>query len=210
METAVHFRSGKLRLEGRLHAGDARAVVVTHPHSLYGGDLYNPVVEAIAGSYQREGFTTLRFNFRGVGGSQGRYDEGHGEREDVAQAVAYLQQAGCGPIALSGYSFGTWVNALYAADARPGIPMTMVSPPVAFMDFRTIQRLPGLSFVITGSRDDIAPPDVLSRVMPHWNPDAGLTILPGADHFFADHMADLSAALTTALTEPTTAPDPPA
>ena len=199
MEEAVHFTSSELRLEGRLQVGNARAVVVTHPHSLYGGNMHNPVVEAIAASYQQRGYTTLRFNFRGVEGSQGDYDEGHGEQEDLGQAVAYLQQSGYGPVELSGYSFGSWVNALYASNVRSGITMTIVSPPVAFMDFRAVQRLPGLVLAITGSRDDIAPPDLLGRLVPRWNPEARLEILPGADHFFFDHLADLGAALTAAL-----------
>lgn len=199
MEETIHFKSSKLRLEGRLQVGEARAVVVTHPHSLYGGNLHNPVVQAIAASYRQRGYTTLRFNFRGVEGSQGHYDEGHGEQEDLAQAIAYLRQSGYGPVELSGYSFGTWVNALYAANVQPGIPMTMVSPPAAFMDFRAVQRLPGLAVAVTGSRDDIAPPDLLGRLVPRWNPTARLEILPGADHFFFDHMAELSAALTAAL-----------
>lgn len=199
MEEPIHFRSSTLRLEGRLQVGNARAVVVTHPHPLYGGNLHNPVVEAIAARYRQRGYTTLRFNFRGVEGSQGHYDEGQGEQEDLGQAIAYLQQSGYGPVELSGYSFGTWVNALYAANVRPGITMTMVSPPAAFMDFRVVQRLPGLKLVMTGSRDDIAPPDLLGRLVPQWNPAARLEIVPAADHFFFDHMEDLSAALNAAL-----------
>ena len=79
----------------------------------------------------------------------------------MRQAVAYLQQHGFGPIELSGYSFGTWVNAQCAVGNLSEINMTMVSPPTAFMDFRMIQHLPGLTLAITGSRDDIAPPDML-------------------------------------------------
>jgi alpha/beta superfamily hydrolase len=196
MEEAIHFGASALRLEGRLHVGEARAVVVTHPHPLYGGNLHNPVVEAIAASYQQRGYTTLRFNFRGVEGSQGHYDEGQGERQDLGQAIDYLQQSGCGPVELSGYSFGTWVNAHYAAKVQPDIAMTMVSPPVAFMDFRNVQRLPGLMLVMTGSRDDIAPPDLLGRLVPQWNPGARLAIVSGADHFFFDHVEELRAALS--------------
>jgi len=199
METKVDFMSSECRLEGRLHEGDAQAVVITHPHSLYGGNMYNPVVETIAEVFQQQGYTTLRFNFRGVEGSQGRYDEGRGEQEDVRQAVACLQQRGFGPIELSGYSFGTWVNALCAAGNLSEVNMTMVSPPTAFMDFRMVQRLPGLTLAITGSRDDIAPPDMLRRMLPLWNPGARLEVLPGADHFFIDHLETLAAALQHAL-----------
>jgi alpha/beta superfamily hydrolase len=199
METKVHFTSSECRLEGRLHEGNSQAVVITHPHSLYGGNMHNPVVETIAEVFQQQGYTTLRFNFRGVEASQGRYDEGRGEQEDVRQAVAYLQQRGFGPIELSGYSFGTWVNALCAAGKLSEISMTMVSPPTAFMDFRKIQNLPGLTLAITGSRDDIAPPDMLRRLLPLWNPGARLEVLSGADHFFIDHLETLATALQNAL-----------
>ena len=199
METVIHFVSAGLRLEGRLETGDTRAVIITHPHSLYGGNMHNPVVETIAAGYRQQGYTTLRFNFRGVENSQGRYDEGRGEQEDVGQAVAYLRKEGYGPVALSGYSFGTWVNAQYATRRRADIPMTMVSPPTAFMDFRAVRHLPGLTLVVTGSRDDIAPPDMLKRIVPRWNPGALLEVLPGADHFFAAHLETLAAALEGAL-----------
>jgi uncharacterized protein len=199
METEVHFTSSGCRLEGRLHEGNSQAVIITHPHSLYGGNMHNPVVETITEVFQQQGYTTLRFNFRGVEGSQGRYDEGRGEQEDVRQAVVYLQQRGLGPIELSGYSFGTWVNAQCAVGKLSEINMTMVSPPTAFMDFRMIQHLPGLTLAITGSRDDIAPPDMLRRMLPLWNPGARLEVLPGADHFFIDHLESLAAVLHNAL-----------
>lgn len=199
METEIHFMCSGQRLEGRLRAGGTPAVVITHPHPLYGGNMHSPVVETIAASFHQQGFTALRFNFRGVEGSQGRYDEGRGEQDDVAQAVAYLQGQGYGPIVLSGYSFGVWVNARFAAGRMPDIAMTMVSPPTAFMDFREVRRLPGLGMVITGSRDDLAPPDMLRRIVPKWNPDAGLLVVPGADHFFGRHLDDLATALKGVL-----------
>jgi alpha/beta superfamily hydrolase len=208
METNVHFTSSGYRLEGRLQGDSPRAAVITHPHSLYGGNMHNPVVETIARSFHQRGYTTLRFNFRGVEGSQGSYDEGRGEQEDVRQAISYLQKQGFGPIELSGYSFGAWVNAHYAAESLPTMRMSMVSPPTAFMDFRGIQHLPGLTFVLTGSRDDIAPPEMLQRLVPIWNPAASLEVVPGADHFFAVHLEALGNALLDALNAlPTFAPD---
>ena len=199
METAVHFTSSEFRLEGLLNTGEPRAVVITHPHSLYGGNMHSPVVEIIAASYRQNGYTTLRFNFRGVEGSQGRYDDGQGEQEDVRQAIVYLQQQGFGPIDLSGYSFGTWVNARYATERSSPITMTMVSPPTAFMDFRTVGRLPGLILAVTGSRDDIAPPDMLRRMVPIWNSSAVLEVVPGADHFYGSHLGTLGTTLRNAL-----------
>lgn len=199
METEITFTSDGHRLEGRLYEVDSRAVVITHPHSLYGGNMHSPVVETIAVCFRKLGYTTLRFNFRGVEGSQGRYDEGRGEQEDVRQAIAYLQGRGLGPIELSGYSFGTWVNAHVAAGSLTRLRQTMVSPPTAFMDFRKIQSLPGLTLAVTGSRDDIAPPGMLRRMLPIWNPAAILEVVSGADHFFGDHLEALAKTLEESL-----------
>ncbi|MDJ0803620.1 MAG: alpha/beta hydrolase [Desulfobacterales bacterium] len=180
----VVFRSEGYGIEGRLAIGGERAVVVTHPHPLYGGDMDNDVVTAITEAFAQAGYTTLRFNFRGIGRSEGRYSEGLGEQEDVCAAVDHLRGCGYADVELSGYSFGTWVNALCAGSRLPDIPMTMVAPPAAFMDFGAVSDLPGLKAVLTGSRDDIAPPDMLKRLTALWNPEARLEILTGADHFF--------------------------
>ena len=203
-EERVVFRSEGYGIEGRLHTGGARAVVITHPHPLYGGDMDNDVVVAIATAFQQAGYTTLRFNFRGVGRSEGRYSDGTGEQEDVCAAVADLKNRGHLMVALSGYSFGTWVNALCAKSRLPGIQMTMVAPPAAFMDFGALSPLAGLDTVITGSRDDIAPPDMLKRLTTHWNPAARLEIVTGADHFFMGYLEDLTARLTSVIEEAAT------
>ena len=75
----------------------------------------------------------------------------------------------------------------------------MVSPPTAFMDFRLVQHLPGLTLAITGSRDDIAPSDMLRRMLPLWNPAAHLEVLPGVEHFFIDQLDTLAKSLSSAL-----------
>lgn len=195
----VIFLSEGYGIEGRLHVGGDRAVVVTHPHPLYGGDMDNDVVTTITSAFQKAGYTTLRFNFRGVGRSEGRYGDGVGEQEDVCAAVAHLEKHGHANVELSGYSFGTWINALCAGTRLLGIRMTMVAPPTAFVDFGPVSRLDGLDTVITGSRDDIAPPDMLQRLTAHWNPEARLEILPGADHFFFGYLKALEAMLEKTL-----------
>lgn len=95
MEEKISFLSGDYELEGLFAkvSGD-KGVVITHPHPLYGGDMYNPVVNTIASAYQKNGFATLRFNFRGVGKSQGNYDDGIGEQKDVNSAILYLSEMG--------------------------------------------------------------------------------------------------------------------
>jgi alpha/beta superfamily hydrolase len=182
MEAPVELTSGSLRLEGMLEtASPARAVVLTHPHPLYGGDMDNPVVLAVRRAYARKGVSTLRFNFRGVGESEGRYDNGAGERLDVIAAMAWLNARGITEIDLAGYSFGAWVNAGVTHGFRR---MIMVSPPVVFMDFGPAAPIANLELAVTGGRDDIAPAEAVSTYLSRWNPAAALEVIPEADHFY--------------------------
>jgi alpha/beta superfamily hydrolase len=201
MEEKITVDSGPCRLEGYWQAGTAgKAVVIAHPHPLYGGSMRNPVVETIQGAYQQHGYATLRFNFRGVGGSQGRFDNGIGEKDDVRAAVAHVESLQFKAIDLAGYSFGAWVNAGLAVTGFPAIhSMLMVSPPVAFIAFDRIGPLKCLKLVITGSRDEIAPAAHIRDLLPAWNPDAGLEIIDGCDHFYAGHREALQAILSRYL-----------
>jgi alpha/beta superfamily hydrolase len=189
MEQRVEIACGELRLEGALErAAGARGVVITHPHPLYGGDMDNPVVAAIRLAFRRQGFTTLRFNFRGVGESAGRHGRGVDERHDVHAAIAHLQALGVTEVDLAGYSFGCWVNAGVESGFRR---MVMVAPPVAFMRFEDGLRLPHLSLVVAGDRDDFAPVLPLQTACRRWNPQAPLEIIPGADHFYSGFLGTL-------------------
>jgi alpha/beta superfamily hydrolase len=197
MEKPIRFKSQKIELEGLYCPGSKpHSVVVTHPHPLYGGDMHNHVVTAITQAYQRLDCSTLRFNLRGVGRSQGNYDEGLAEQEDVVAAIAYLNAAGLPAVDLVGYSFGAWVNARVASRCRAVRRLVMVSPPVAFLDFQEIRDIASLKLVITGDRDDIAPADRIARDLPFWNPAARFEIIKGADHFYGGHLNDLKAILT--------------
>ena len=197
MDKTVTFISNGLEIEGRLAAGDpAKGVAITHPHPLYGGNMHNNVVAAVSRSYQKIGFTTLRFNFRGVGGSQGNYDDGMGEQEDVRAAVACLADNGIEQIDLAGYSFGAWVNALAVSSGLKVDNMIMVSPPAAFIDFKSISNLGSLKLIVTGSRDDIAPAGMVETMYPTWNPTAKFEVIQGADHFYGGYEDKLEAALT--------------
>jgi alpha/beta superfamily hydrolase len=200
VEERILFKSGGQEIEGLLDVHSAEwGVVITHPHPLYGGDMDNPVVVAIKNAYQAKGYATLRFNFRGVGGSGGTYDSGIGEQEDVRSALAYLQGRGVKHIDLAGYSFGTHVNAEAIRNGAVVERMIMVSPPVAMMEFREPLHLSSLKLVITGSRDDIAPPGLVKQRLPAWNPDAELVVIEGADHFYSGHMKQLEAVLLARL-----------
>jgi alpha/beta superfamily hydrolase len=192
MEEHVSFQSQAYLLEGLLHRGSGEeGIVIAHPHPLYGGNMYNTVVESMAEIYQSKGYTTLRFNFRGVGNSQGLYAQGVGERNDTKAAVDYLKELGIITPDLGGYSFGAWVNALVAQQDQTIRSTIMVSPPVAVIDFSSIGSIPSLKLVVSGSRDEFAPGDQIKEMLPGLNGSAHLEIIPGADHFYGRHLEAL-------------------
>ncbi|ETR67143.1 MAG: alpha/beta hydrolase family protein [Candidatus Magnetoglobus multicellularis str. Araruama] len=159
-------------------------IIIMHPHSLMGGNMDNPVVQKAQQIFARKGITTLRFNFRGVGNSTGCFGEGIGEQDDLIAVMDYLNSQGRNRLDLAGYSFGSWVMAHAVQKINDTHGIIMISPPVAFMDFSSIQKIPGLKHVITGSQDEFAPPNLIQSQLPHWQPDAQLHIIDGADHFF--------------------------
>lgn len=193
MTKKIGFNSDGFVLEGLFdEVSNEHAAIITHPHPLYGGDMYNPVVEAVAKAYQKKGFTTLCFNFRGTGKSQGTHDNGNGEQQDVKSALAFLSAQNYKRIDIAGYSFGSWVNALAAGNFALDNPMIMVSPPVAFIDFKDVSSLSSLQYVVTGSEDEIAPHHLVKKMVPEWNQDSVFDIIEGADHFFFGFLDQLT------------------
>lgn len=193
-EQRIEFSSDNgITLEGLLSEGttERSGVVITHPHPLYGGDMTNIVVETIQKAYREKGHSTLRFNFRGVGRSSGSYDDGNGEQKDVVAAFNFLKASGLKEIDLAGYSFGSWVMAQMlkkvAADS-----VIMVSPPAAMMRFESTDPIPNLKLVVTGSRDEFAPPELVEELVKAWNPAADFSVINGADHFFFGYTDQLA------------------
>ncbi len=201
MVEKIKFLSENYEIEGLFNKRDKnKGVVITHPHPLYGGDMYNLVVETIVHVYNIKGYSTLKFNFRGVGKSQGQYDNGVGEQKDVLAALSFLADMGMEKIDLAGYSFGAWVNAHAVIQEDIFVEnMMMVSPPVGFMDFNAINAMNVLKFVITGSRDDIAPVDAVKKMLPIWNPNARFEIIDGADHFYGGYLEQLESVLSSCI-----------
>ncbi|UCF85394.1 MAG: alpha/beta hydrolase [Desulfobacteraceae bacterium] len=184
-EERIFIQAGEVRIEGLLdNAPGEKAVIVTHPHPLYGGEMNNNVVEAVLQAYREKGYTTLRFNFRGVGQSGGSFDEGIGEQEDVRAALSHLSELGKSSIDLAGYSFGAWVNALGLKGFDDAKRVIMVSPPVNFIDFSFLDYNAKIQLVIAGSKDDIGPPGMIEPMLATWNPEVGYKIIQGADHFY--------------------------
>jgi len=108
----------------------AQCAVITHPHPLYGGNMHNNVVMAARDAALANGYSALRFNFRGTGRSEGRYDEGKGEVNDLHSAVSF---AGSNPLII-GYSFGAWIASMYLK--KSSLPCILISPPTAMFDVR--------------------------------------------------------------------------
>lgn len=178
---------GPYRLEGVLRTNSPHGgVVVCHPHPLYGGNMYNNVVDAVEGGFSSKGFTTLKFNFRGVGESDGAYGEGKGEVEDLLAALDFLKER-IDPDAmlwLAGYSFGAWICTMATTELKKLAGLLLVSYPFAFYPSDFLMRYNGDILLIGGQFDDIGPVDGLMEVykaMPSVR--KSIKIIP-TDHFY--------------------------
>lgn len=168
------------------------AAVVCHPHPEYGGDMDNPVVTAIADALAADGVAALRFNFGGVGRSQGGYGGGPAEVRDVRAAVDALGAELAGlPLAIVGYSFGAWVGTLAATEGAPVARVVAVAPPIALAGASFGAGLGVPLAVVVGDRDQFCPLAGLAGL----GAPAERTIVVGADHFFAGREAEVAAAV---------------
>ena len=178
-ERPLTITNGDVRIEAQIHDGDsAIAAIVLHPHPQYGGDMDNRVVTAVASALAARGATTIRFNFRGAGGSTGAYDGGHGEASYARAAVAAAQEAAPkAKLIVAGYSFGAMIAAAIAGDVAPAA-LILISPPVGLTPLaeRTTD-LPTL--VIAGDRDQIAP---TAAVLAMAATNCRTMVVPGVDH----------------------------
>jgi uncharacterized protein len=181
-------------LEAILHAGSGKGgVVICHPHPLYGGSMDNSVVEAIEDGFSRAGFTTLKFNFRGVGGSTGRHSEGVGETADVLAACAFLEDK-LGKdelLALAGYSFGAWVSANGILRISRYVDLFLVAYPFSAYAPPDLEAFQGRIVLVGGSRDDISPVDDLLSFYKGLECEKHLKIVPSS-HFFDGCEKDIS------------------
>jgi alpha/beta superfamily hydrolase len=158
--------------------------VIAHPHPLFGGTMQNKVVQTLARAFVQSGWRAVRFNFRGVGASEGTYDEGQGEAADMFQVIA--QVAPEGPLALAGFSFGAFVTSHVVqalGDQRP--PQQLVLVGTAASRFEVAPVAPDLHercLVLHGEQDDTVP---LASVMDWARPQSlPITVIPGCEHFF--------------------------
>jgi alpha/beta superfamily hydrolase len=193
----IIFPGPEGRLEGRFHPQpdrDAPLALILHPHPQFGGTMNNRVVYELHYAFHRQGFSVMRFNFRGVGRSQGEFDEGIGELSDAASALDHLQTL-C-PSArvcfVGGFSFGAWIS-MQLLMRRPEIAgFVSVSPPANMYDFSFLAPCPSSGLIVNGDADRIAPPNDVEKLVGKLKAQKGITIthatVPEANHFFEKGM----------------------
>jgi alpha/beta superfamily hydrolase len=185
------------RLEGRYHQAEdknAPLAVVLHPHPLYGGTMNNKIVYNLYQSFARAGFNVLRFNFRGVGRSLGKFDDGIGEMSDAASALDWLQaqHPDSQQCWIAGFSFGAWI-ALQLLMRRPElIGMVGISPPANMYDFGFLSPCPANALILQGDRDDIVQEPAVAQLVEKLEAQKGMEVeydvVAGADHYYRNAM----------------------
>jgi len=198
----VVFNGPAGRLEGRYHHSteqDAPVALILHPHPQFGGTINNQIVYHLYYSFVQRGFSVLRFNFRGVGRSQGLFDNGAGEMLDAAAALDWMQgvnkdATGCW---IAGVSFGAWIS-MQLLMRRPEIEgFISVAPPANLFDFSFLAPCPSSGMIVNGEIDKVAPATDIQILVDKLRTQKGIAIehqiIPNANHFFENHIEDLMA-----------------
>ncbi len=161
-------------------------VILTHPHPLYGGEMRNNVVGSLWRALPQDGLLALRFNFRGVGASEGSFENGIGEARDLRGAIRFVEESEDSyfPIFLIGYSFGASV--IHLTGPLPPIVkgIVMISPPVSMRAFERKRFGFRPTLFIAGDRDPFCRPEDLKKLVSTLKGDNTLKIIAGADHFW--------------------------
>lgn len=191
-EEKVYCGNGSLSIEGLwIASGGDAGIVICHPHPQMGGSMYNNVVETIRDVFAGQNYSTLRFNFRGVGESTGRFDEGRGEVHDVLSACDCLKKRGIRKIILAGYSFGAWICCRLLKDNPFEYEaVILVSPPDKFLpfDWNGLERK--VDLIITGSLDPFCDTENLKKQAERIG--AKHLVLKAMDHFYDGGETQLS------------------
>lgn len=205
----ILFNGSAGRLEGRYSPAqnsNAPIAVIMHPHPLHGGTMSNKVVYLMNQAFVANGFATMRFNFRGVGRSQGSFDDGAGELSDAASALDWMQtmHKSHGPIWVAGFSFGAWIS-MQLLMRRPEITgFVSVAPPANMFDFSFLAPCPCGGLIVQGDKDGIVPEKSVADLVSKLRVQRGklaidYRLVPEANHFFKDREEQLAAELTDYL-----------
>ena len=183
--------AGALEIALNLPAAAPRGIaLVAHPHPQQGGTLDNKVVQTLAKTFAALGYAAVRFNFRGVAGSEGEFDGGIGETDDALAVLAYAKQEfGELPVVLAGFSFGSFVQTRVAQTITPE-RMVLVGPAVGRF---AVQTVAADTIVIHGEQDDVVPlADVFAWARPQQLP---IVVFPGCGHFFHGRLLQLQSVI---------------
>ena len=169
--------------------------VICHPHPLHGGSLSNKIVHQLARTLSGMGAVSVRFNFRGVGESEGTYDEGRGELEDLFSVVAWARRRWPElPLWLAGFSFGGFIATQAAAKLRPQ-RLVAVAPAVNYLSGEAVELADTDWLVIQGDSDDVVPLAIVQAWGNHLATQPVISIIPGAGHFFHGRLNELKQAI---------------
>ena len=193
----VIFQGSDGRLEGRYVHGQGPTpplAIILHPHPQYGGTMNNRVVYSMFHMFVRRGFSVLRFNFRGVGRSQGVFDHGQGELRDAATALDWMQSHNPNSnIAwVGGFSFGAWI-AMQLLMRRPEIHGFLCAGlPANMYDFTFLAPCPSSGLIVHGENDAVTPTESVIKLVNKLSQQRGITIdyapIDNSDHFFGNHL----------------------
>lgn len=188
------------RLEGRYHhAEDPKAplAIILHPHPQHGGTMNNKIVYNLYYIFVRRGYSVLRFNFRGVGRSQGEFDSGLGELSDAASALDWMQaiKPNASACWVAGFSFGAWIG-MQLLMRRPEIEgFISIAPPANMYDFSFLAPCPSSGLIVQGTGDDVVPEPSVEKLCNKLGLQKNIVVdynlIKGANHFFKDGMEQL-------------------
>ena len=188
------------RIEARYHHvpdKESPIALILHPHPQFGGTMNNQIVYHLYYSFVRRGFSVLRFNFRGVGRSQGLFDNGPGELADAAAALDWLQiyNPDARSCWISGVSFGAWIS-MQLLMRRPEITgFISVAPPANLYDFSFLAPCPSSGLFVNGSADRVVPSEDVAKLVKKLKAQKGIVIkhevVPDANHFFEGKIEEL-------------------
>lgn len=190
------------RLEGRYthsKTPNAPLALILHPHPEHGGTMNNKITYYMFQTFAERGFSTLRFNFRGVGRSQGVHDRGEGELSDAAAALDWMQELNPNApyVWVGGFSFGAWIG-MQLLMRRPEIRgWISVSPPANMYDFTFLAPCPTSGLIVQGNKDNIVPEPHTEKLVQKLRAQKGIDVdyrvVDGANHFYNDRIDQLIA-----------------